>query len=285
MLSYSSAKLELLALKWVVMEKLGDYLLGSKFTIYTDNNPLAYIKESKLGMAQIRWLSKLALFDFDIKYRWGKSNQAADTLSCHPKTENENSSDCESDGCETVSYTVVCHDLSEVIKGEKLPLEIKRAVQVEIIQQVPDSEKVSAHSKMMDVLSRVTPSMMKEAQEVDVDISKTICYINQQFDRLVFCQEVLHKVHEQDGAKFHQLNLPIKFRAQAMELFHNKQGHQPVECMLLLVCERFYWSTFFQDVMNWVKIVSSVKLPRVCMLIQIHHMDQLLLTIPWIYYT
>ena len=33
------------------------------------------------------------------------------------------------------------------------------------------------HSKMEDVLSRVTPSMMKEAQEEDVDISKTICYV------------------------------------------------------------------------------------------------------------
>ena len=93
MQNYSSAKLGLLALKWVVMEKLRDYLLGSMFTLYTDNNPLAYVKESKLGIAQIRWLSKLALFNFDIKYRSGKSNQAADALSCHLKTENENFSD------------------------------------------------------------------------------------------------------------------------------------------------------------------------------------------------
>ena len=71
MQNYSLAKLELLALKWVVTEKLRDYLLGSKFTVYTDNNPLAYVKESKLGVAQIRWLSKLALFNFDIKYRSG----------------------------------------------------------------------------------------------------------------------------------------------------------------------------------------------------------------------
>ena len=46
---YSSAKLELLALKWAVTEKFRDYLLGSKFTVYTDNNPLAYIQTSKLG--------------------------------------------------------------------------------------------------------------------------------------------------------------------------------------------------------------------------------------------
>ena len=59
--NYSSVKLELLVLKWAVTEKFRGYLLGSKFTVYTDNNPLTYVKESKLGAAQIRWLSKLAL--------------------------------------------------------------------------------------------------------------------------------------------------------------------------------------------------------------------------------
>ena len=145
--------------------------------MYTKNNPLAYVKESKLGVNQIRWLSEFALFDFNIKYRSGKSNQAADTLSHHPMTENEILSDSESDGYKTISYAVMCNDLSEIIKGKKLPLELKRAVQTEIIQQVPDSGKIKVHSEMVDVLSQVTPGMMKEAQEEDVDISKTICYV------------------------------------------------------------------------------------------------------------
>ena len=51
--NYSSAKLELLALKWGVMEKCWDFLLGSKFHVYTDNSPLAYVKGSKLGASQI----------------------------------------------------------------------------------------------------------------------------------------------------------------------------------------------------------------------------------------
>ena len=74
MRNYSSAKLELLALKWAVTEKFRDYLLGSRFQVYTDNNPLAYVMESKLGVSQIWWLSELALFDFVIKYRTGRSN-------------------------------------------------------------------------------------------------------------------------------------------------------------------------------------------------------------------
>ena len=68
MRDYSSAKIELLALKWSVCEKFKDYLLDSKFTVYTDNNELVYVKTSKLGAAQIRWLSELALYDFNIIY-------------------------------------------------------------------------------------------------------------------------------------------------------------------------------------------------------------------------
>ena len=46
MCHYSSVKLELLLLKWVVTEKFHDYLLGSKFHMYTENNPLAYVRVS-----------------------------------------------------------------------------------------------------------------------------------------------------------------------------------------------------------------------------------------------
>ena len=81
MKNYSSAKLKLLALKWSVCEKFKDYLIGSKFTVLMDNNPLTYVRTSRLGASQIHWLSDLALFNFDLKYRAGKCNQAADTLS------------------------------------------------------------------------------------------------------------------------------------------------------------------------------------------------------------
>ena len=66
MQNYSSTKLELLALKMAVMEKFGDYLLGLKFHVCLD--PLAYVRESKLGTSQIQWLSELALFDCTIHY-------------------------------------------------------------------------------------------------------------------------------------------------------------------------------------------------------------------------
>ena len=89
MRDYSLAKIKLMALKWSVCDKFKDYLLGSKFTAFMDNNLLCYIKSSKLGAAQILWLSELVLYDFNIVYRSGKSNLVKDALSSRPEVEEE----------------------------------------------------------------------------------------------------------------------------------------------------------------------------------------------------
>ena len=57
-------------------------MYGSKFTAYTDNNPLTYILSSaKLDAIGQRWVAELANFDFSIAYRAGKHNIDADPLS------------------------------------------------------------------------------------------------------------------------------------------------------------------------------------------------------------
>ena len=80
MKDYSAVKIKLLALKWSICKKFKDYLLGSKFTMYKDNNPLIYVKLSKFGVAQIHLLSELPLYNFNIIYRTGKSNLIANAL-------------------------------------------------------------------------------------------------------------------------------------------------------------------------------------------------------------
>ena len=70
-------------MKWAITDKFRHYLLGGKFKVITDNNPLTYFRSAKLGALEQRWASQLAQFDFDIQYRPGKINPA-DALSRMP---------------------------------------------------------------------------------------------------------------------------------------------------------------------------------------------------------
>ena len=180
MCNYSSAKLELLTLKWVVCDKFRDYLIGSKFTVLTDNNPLTYVHTSHLGAAQIRWLSDLALFDFEIKYRAGKTNQAADALSWRP--ENPNSSSESSDDKEewdTISYKMVCQIHDHHLNSTKLPYHVKHEVQTNIME-IDEANKlegfkstniVNVQLKEVKVFNSITPEQMAELQKKDPQLS------------------------------------------------------------------------------------------------------------------
>ena len=190
--NYSSAKLELLALKWAVTEKFWDYLLGSWFQVYMDNNPLAYIQESKLGASQIRWLSELALFDFTIKYQTGRSNRATDTLSRRPfnpscdfETESTDSNEVEvisysatSNEVETIPYSVVCEALDQCLNGSKIPEVLKQEAQdiscaVQTIVEEEDKlyeeelKEVVSKINAVSIFGNVCPEEMKEEQQKD----------------------------------------------------------------------------------------------------------------------
>ena len=71
----------------------------------TDNNPLTYVYTSCLGTAQVCWLSDLTLFDIDLKYQAGKSNQEADALSQWPiNPESSSKSSDDEEEWETITY-------------------------------------------------------------------------------------------------------------------------------------------------------------------------------------
>ena len=195
MRDYSSAKIKLMALKWSICDKFKDYLLGSKFTVFTDNNPLCYIKSSKLGAAQICWLSELALYDFDIVYHTGKFNLVADALSRHPEvkeeTEKETPPESNDDEWITVSYQVkeqggrissaeFNQAISELVGGTKIDKKLKDRIHImDIAKEKLDGKTIKVATGMVNLFDSIKPKEMAEFQRQDNQITPIITYVEQ----------------------------------------------------------------------------------------------------------
>ena len=79
--NYATIEKECLAMKWSI-ESLRVYLLGKKFILQTDHNPLKWLgkmKDQNGGLS--RWSLSLQPYSFDIEHRPGKENANADALS------------------------------------------------------------------------------------------------------------------------------------------------------------------------------------------------------------
>ena len=138
--NYSTMKSEMLRLKWAVIEKFRDYLLGSEWTVYTDNNSLSYLQTSaRLGGTEMRWAAELALFQLNIKYRSGKGNSNADALSRKLHHEQEP----QSVRSEEIHWSVESEDIFGIHLGTRLS-EVNNLVESESISRQASSEELQS---------------------------------------------------------------------------------------------------------------------------------------------
>ena len=132
------------------------------------------MRTSRLGASQIRWLLDLALFDFDIEYRAGKSNQAADALSqrpVNPDSASESADDEEE--WEAISYEMVCQILDYHLDSRKIPCHIKNEVQVSTADVseanssigIKSSNVVDMQLNEVKLFNSTPPSKMAEFQK------------------------------------------------------------------------------------------------------------------------
>jgi hypothetical protein len=66
----------------IAIQKWRPYLLGRHFQVHTDQKSLKFLTEQRImAEDQQKWIAKLIGFDFEVKYKPGKDNSAADALS------------------------------------------------------------------------------------------------------------------------------------------------------------------------------------------------------------
>ena len=102
------------------------------------------------------------------------SNKIVDTLSHCPFAPSEMESKSESEEYKTISYATVCEELENILNGEILPIQCKVAIQE---RTKPVEQDMELHTNVTEVLSKVSPSEMKEAHQSDPTISQVVQYI------------------------------------------------------------------------------------------------------------
>ena len=153
---------------------------------------MVYVKTSKLGAAQICWLSELTLYDFDIVYRTGKSNLVADALSRRPESPSSNNrgrEDNSDEEWETISYPitntgkfygdhntissrVIFQELTGVIGGVKISHDLRERIEMvgTAYEDMGEGESLSIQSNVVELFSHITPEQMAEFQGLDNQI-------------------------------------------------------------------------------------------------------------------
>ena len=103
-------------LKWAITKKFSDYLYGHQFTVFTDNNPLTYVlQKAKLDATGHRWIAELSSYNFNIRYRSGKSNGDADALSRLPHYTTSNFDEIGKETIRALCHVRVAHPLIETL--------------------------------------------------------------------------------------------------------------------------------------------------------------------------
>ena len=258
---YPAHKLEFLALKWAVVDKFREYLLGRRFHVLTDNNPLLYVTSSaKLDATGQRWVSALADFDFSVEYRSGRTNAAADALSRHPSNEPGHETQEERHLQTEVVVSAVFHGIqtAQAANSATSPqlmanLHTDVAGTPSIDQISPDALSRKQRSDpdigpVIPIVERGAKPTRQEAQGCSPEAQLLL----RQFDRLTMKDGVLHRsVQDPNGTKFLQLVLPRCFHKTVLGHLHDDVGHPGWERTLSTVRQRFFWPRMSKDIQNW----------------------------------
>lgn len=205
-----------LALKWAVYEKFRDYLIGSPCILHTDNNPLTYVlSTAKLNATGCRWVAELADFHITIKYRPGRENMDADSLSRMPVDIETMMKECTEElSSQSVQATVQFVEAQES--------NITCAATSESEHQPIPTEEIRLAQREDRCIGPVVECQTKPGMQQLKSLSMQTRRLLREWEKLTLDDDGI--VHRKTAVRT-QLVLPAKYKDTVLKALHNKMGH------------------------------------------------------------
>lgn len=248
--NYPAHKMEFLALKWAVCDKLHDYLYGSQFQVVTDNNPLTYIlSKAKLDATGQRWVAALANYNFQISYRSGHLNGDADGLSRKPIIY----SDTVKALCQAASVQLpYCQMISEEGSTQTADEENFSTDTLNTNDWIDEQSRDEDVHRVVQILKSGFRPKGGNVKRESIEVQKYLRI----FKKLKIVNGILCKTAFHGDRKFLQLVVPQSFRVTALQGIHNDVGHPGKDKTLWLARQRFYWPGMERDISNHIETCS-----------------------------
>ena len=244
------------------LQKCRRYVLGRKFTVYTDHKPLIWmvdgVKQDGVSSKIFRWLYFSSEFDFDIVHVPGNLNIVPDTLSRYPFVKRLSDNMVPESAFNPVN---TIEDVNKVFATvvtettlEDSWLKLKNDVGSNDSFILPD---VISHNEV-DVFEVVIRSLLQKKKLpdfVDEKIYSDVVEISKKFlDKLKLVNDRLcyvvggNKDQQNFGKRFY---VPRHKRAEFLRFAHDHptQGHVGYKKTLLNIVNKYWWPEFEKDVL------------------------------------
>lgn len=218
-------------------------------------------------------MAQLAVFNFEVRYRPGRYNTAADTLSQRPQLESAEvvTEDAEFDGC-----VAICNELQAGTAVEP-DLAMARPVPVDLIEGEVSPEHALGNTPTLpgytkkelccfqdadpslSILKQFWKARRKPSARERRDLPRQVRSLLKQWDKIKEDGGLLYRVVDDVFlGQCQQLLLPTCFVEAVLRSVHDQMGHQGIERTLGLLKQRCYWAGMHEAVDKWVKNCATL---------------------------